>query len=77
MTDKIPMEMDLVLASNVFAHSNDLLSIAKNAIRLLKDDGVFIIEFQYFVENLKHGDFDNIYHEHYNYWNIHSLYVFW
>ena len=67
---------DLVLASNVFAHSNDLLSIAKNAIRLLKDDGVFIIEFQYFIDNLKHGDFDNIYHEHYNYWNIHSLRVF-
>ena len=79
VTDKILNDngnADLVLASNVFAHSNDLLSIAKNAIRLLKDDGVFIIEFQYFVDNLKYGDFDNIYHEHYNYWNIHSLRVF-
>ncbi len=79
VTDKILNDngnADLVLASNVFAHSNDLLSIAKNAIRLLKDDGVFIIEFQYFIDNLKHGDFDNIYHEHYNYWNIHSLRVF-
>jgi nucleoside-diphosphate-sugar epimerase/SAM-dependent methyltransferase/quercetin dioxygenase-like cupin family protein len=79
LTDNIINEhgnADLVLASNVFAHSDNLFGIAENAIRLLKKDGTFIIEFQYFVDNLKNGDFDNIYHEHYNYWNLHSLKVF-
>ena len=79
VADKIITEngsADLVLASNVFAHSDNLYNIAENAIRLLKKDGTFIIEFQYFIDNLKNGDFDNIYHEHYNYWNIHSLKIF-
>ena len=79
VVDKIISEngyADLVLGSNVFAHSDDLYSIAKNALRLLKENGTFIIEVQYFVENLKNGDFDNIYHEHFNYWNLHSLKTF-
>ena len=67
---------DLVLASNVFAHSNDLKTIGENAMRLLKPHGIFILEVQYFIENLKRGDFDNVYHEHFNYWTVSSLNVF-
>jgi len=67
---------DLVLASNVFAHSNDLKTIGENAMRLLNPQGVFILEVQYFIENLKRGDFDNVYHEHFNYWTVSSLNVF-
>ena len=66
-------QADLVLASNVFAHSNNLKMIAENAIRLLKPNGVFIIEVQYFINNLEKGDFDNVYHEHFNYWTVSSL----
>ena len=63
----------IILASNVFAHSNDLLEIATSVMNLLDDDGVFIIEVQYLVDTIKDLTFDNIYHEHYNYWSVIAL----
>ena len=41
--------------------------------KLLKPEGTFIIEIQYLVNTLKDCTFDNIYHEHVNYWCLHSL----
>jgi len=64
---------DLVTASNVFAHSNEIKSITENVFKLLKDDGCFIIEVQYLLDTIKDLTFDNIYHEHVNYWSVTSL----
>lgn len=55
---------DVVTANNVFAHTTTIHGIAKNVGRLLKDDGVFIIEAAYFVSMLRDMTFDGIYHEH-------------
>ena len=63
----------VITASNVFAHSDDLSGIAKNVFKVLEDDGVFIIEVQYLVDTIKDLTFDNIYHEHFNYWTVTSL----
>ena len=63
----------LVTASNMFAHSDKLDEIAKNVFKILDDDGSFIIEVQYLKDTLKDLTFDNIYHEHYNYWSVLSL----
>lgn len=67
---------DLVTASNVFAHSDKLNEIARNVFRLLKSDGTFIIEVQYLLDTIKDLTFDNIYHEHTNYWSVLSLLQF-
>tara|TARA_Y100001972_G_C7663543_1_gene334994 strand:+ start:2130 stop:4709 length:2580 start_codon:yes stop_codon:yes gene_type:complete len=64
---------DLITASNVFAHSNNLEEIAKSAFKLLKKEGCFIIEVQYLLDTLNDLTFDNIYHEHVNYWSVTSL----
>ena len=40
---------------------------------LLKKDGTIIIEIQSLLNTLKDLTFDNIYHEHYNYWSLTSL----
>jgi len=64
---------DLVTAFNVFAHADNLKDIAKNVFQLLKSDGVFVIEVQYLLDTLKDTTFDNIYHEHVNYWSVTSL----
>tara|TARA_R100000008_G_scaffold86896_1_gene82580 strand:- start:7101 stop:9695 length:2595 start_codon:yes stop_codon:yes gene_type:complete len=64
---------DLITASNVFAHADNLTEIACAAFDVLKDDGVFIIEVQYLVDTIKDLTFDNIYHEHVNYWTVTSL----
>ena len=64
---------DIVTASNVFAHADNLEEIAISAFELLKDDGIFIIEVQYILDTIKDLTFDNIYHEHVNYWSVTSL----
>ena len=66
-------EVDLVTASNVFAHSDGLKEMAENVFKILKESGSFVIEVQYLLDTIKDLTFDNIYHEHYNYWSVLSL----
>ena len=73
---KIKKNADLVLASNVFAHSNELRMMAECMIKLIKKSGTIVIEVQYLLNTLKDVTFDNIYHEHYNYWSLTSLVTF-
>ena len=70
---KIKKNADLILASNVFAHSDNLKEMTECMIKLLSKKGVIIIEVQYLMDTLKDLTFDNIYHEHYNYWSLTSL----
>ena len=70
---KIKKNADLILASNVFAHSDSLKEMAECMIELLSKNGTIIIEVQYLMNTLKDLTFDNIYHEHYNYWSLTSL----
>ena len=70
---KIKKDADLILASNVFAHSDKLKEMAECMISLLSKNGTIIIEVQYLMNTLKDLTFDNIYHEHYNYWSLTSL----
>jgi len=70
---KIKKGADLILASNVFAHSDKLKEMARCMVDLLGKKGTIIIEVQYLMNTLKDLTFDNIYHEHYNYWSLTSL----
>ena len=70
---KIKKNADLILASNVFAHADDLKEMTECMLKLLSKKGTIIIEVQYLLNTLKDITFDNIYHEHYNYWSLTSL----
>ena len=70
---KIKKNADLILASNVFAHSDNLKEMAQCMLKLLKKSGIIVIEVQYLLNTIKDLTFDNIYHEHYNYWSLTSL----
>ena len=70
---KIKGKADLILASNVFAHSDKLKEMAECMIKLLNKNGTIVIEVQYLLNTLQDLTFDNIYHEHYNYWSLTSL----
>jgi len=72
----IKKNADLILASNVFAHSDDLETMAKCILKLLSKKGIVVIEVQYLLNTIKDLTFDNIYHEHYNYWSLTSLKFF-
>jgi len=73
---KIKKNADLILASNVFAHSDKLKEMAECMFNLLSKKGTVVIEVQYLMNTLKDLTFDNIYHEHYNYWSLTSLVYF-
>ena len=70
---KIKKGANLILASNVFAHSDNLQEMAECMFELLDKKGTIVIEVQYLLNTLKDLTFDNIYHEHYNYWSLTSL----
>jgi nucleoside-diphosphate-sugar epimerase len=70
---KIKGNADLILASNVFAHSDKLKEMTECMIKLLNKNGIIVIEVQYLLNTLQDLTFDNIYHEHYNYWSLTSL----
>ena len=61
------------MASNVFAHSDKLKEMAECMFELLAKNGTIVIEVQYLMNTLRDLTFDNIYHEHYNYWSLTSL----
>jgi hypothetical protein len=66
-----------VVANNVFAHVDDLHTIALGARDLLdKDRGRFVFEVQYLVDLVNGGLFDMIYHEHLSYHHVAPLLKF-
>lgn len=64
---------DIITANNVFAHTTTIHDIAEDVKRLLKDDGVFVIEAAYLVDMLEQMTFDAVYHEHLFYYSLTTL----
>ena len=65
---------DLVIANNVFAHSDDLSGITRAVADLLADDGKFVLECGYLPDMIAKGRYAVCYHEHLSY---HSLLPLW
>jgi hypothetical protein len=59
--------------TNVFAHIDDIHSIADGLSNLLAEDGVLVIEFPYLIDMIDHLYFDTIYHEHLSYLSVSPL----
>jgi len=66
-------EKDLVTATNVFAHVDDLHGFLKGVKILLREDGVFVFEVPYLKELLEKNEFDTVYHEHLSYFSVKPL----
>ena len=49
---KIRKKADLILASNVFAHSDNLKEMAECMLKMLNNKGTIIIEVQYLMNTL-------------------------
>jgi len=63
----------VINASGVFFHLEELHSVCKGIKKLLRDDGIFVIQFMYLPDILKNNEFDSIYHEHLVYYNLKTL----
>ena len=67
------LRADVIHAHNVLAHVPDLNGFVAGMTKLLRDDGVILVEVPY-VKNLVEGcEFDTIYHEHLCYFSLTSL----
>jgi hypothetical protein len=63
----------IITATNVFAHIEDIHDIVAGVLTLLGDDGIFISESHYFLSLLETLQYDTIYHEHLRYYSVTSL----
>lgn len=61
---------DLVVANNVYAHIPDLRGFTRALRALVADDGWISIEVHHALNLVHHGQFDTIYHEHFQYYTL-------
>lgn len=66
----------VITANNVFAHADDLSSIANSVANLLTEDGLFVFEVSYLPDVVENTLFDTIYHEHLSYHHLAPLIPF-
>jgi len=65
----------VVTTTNVFQHLKDTIGFANGVHDLLEDDGLWILEFPYWINDLETNQFDQIYHEHMYYYSIQPLII--
>ena len=63
----------VIVATNVFAHCDDLHGFMKGVDIMLSQDGVFIVEAPSFSSLISFGEWDTIYHEHLSYLDYDSM----
>jgi dTDP-4-dehydrorhamnose reductase/SAM-dependent methyltransferase len=61
---------DLITATNVFAHVDDVRSFLENCERSIKDEGVIVLEFPYLIDFIENMEFDTVYFEHLSYMSL-------
>jgi SAM-dependent methyltransferase len=65
-------QFDIVVAQNSFAHNPDPLEYLKLLRPLMKSKGMFFIQTSQ-ADMVHNGEFDTIYHEHVNFYNVNSM----
>lgn len=65
--------MDLICATNVFAHIANMRELMGAIGELLSDGGVFVFENAYLLDTIQGGYFDQFYHEHLQYYAVKPL----
>lgn len=64
---------DLINASGVFFHLEELHSVCRGIKKALADDGVFVVQFLYMKKIIENLAFDQIYHEHLLYYTLKTI----
>lgn len=72
---KLNRKFDVINASGVFFHLEELHSVTEGIREALRDDGVFVVQFLYMKRIMENLAFDQIYHEHLLYYNLETIEV--
>ena len=65
---------DIILANNVFNHSNNPKDFLKGVKNISSNKSIFVFEQPYFSKSLTDGKFDQIYHEHISYFTVLNIF---
>lgn len=68
--NKLFGQADLITATNVFAHVDNVEDFILGAQIALKPEGVLVLEFPYLVDFIENMEFDTIYFEHLSYFSL-------
>ena len=66
-------KFDVINASGVFFHLEELHSVCEAIREGLKNDGVFVVQFLYMKSIMENLAFDQIYHEHLLYYTLETI----
>jgi len=69
-------KFNLICANNVFAHVAELESLVLGVKHLLTNEGIFVFENAYLLDTIRNLYFDQIYHEHLQYYGVRPLVSF-
>jgi hypothetical protein len=67
--DKIG-KVDVVTSTNVFQHLKDISGFAEGVSKILTKSSIWVLEFPYWIHDMKTNQFDQIYHEHMYYHSV-------
>ncbi len=71
--DRIGKTYDVINASGVFFHLEEIHSVTDAICKYLKEDGVFVVQFLYMKTIMENIAFDQIYHEHLLYYTLETV----
>jgi len=66
-------KFDVINASGIFFHLEELHSVTDGIKELLANDGVFVVQFIYMKTAIENLAFDQIYHEHLLYYTLETI----
>lgn len=66
----IPEKANLITATNVFAHVDDVKGFMNTCRKALAQDGILVIENPYLLDFIENKEFDTVYFEHVTYWSV-------
>ena len=64
---------DIIIANNVLNHSNEPFEFVNSVANILNNEGYFVFEVPYWLNLVKRKQFDQIYHEHINYFTVKAI----
>jgi len=63
-------KVDIVTSTNVFQHLKNINGFAEGVSKILTEHSIWILEFPYWIHDMKTNQFDQIYHEHMYYHSV-------
>lgn len=72
LVDRIDQKFDIIVAQNSFAHNPNPVEFLRALKTLMRENSLFFIQTSQ-ADMVVNGEFDTIYHEHVNFYNINSM----